>query len=466
MKNILKLTIIIFLPILAGILLGCKKSKNVLADNEEPEEIITLEPQREVLAWVDAQANIFQSRGRFRDKNDIKVILDSLKYVGVTGLVVDIKHNTGYTLYNSNYTGMLSSMDGYNLPDNYVEFMVSEAKARNLNIYLAINTFVWGNGTKRIGTVYDDPEFKKYESIVCDANGNKITATESGSNAFMNPAAPVVQERALNVIKEIASKFDADGIVLDYCRYRTINADFSDLSKQLFIQFLEEKFNDNDAKYMKFPADIVSSWKLVDGAVEPNTTGKYYQKWLYFRSMVLKQFIVKARAAVKSTKPNMKLGAYSGAWYNTYYKVGVNWASETYDPFYDEQLTYSWAYPGYKETGYAEQLDLFFSGNYFRQLMLADNPATANLFYHWWSVEGSINGVQYVTRNKVPVFSGIDLGNVPYQSESEISNSIQYMLSRSSGGVLLFDVCHITVPQYSSLKKVLWNAVEKGIKGN
>jgi uncharacterized lipoprotein YddW (UPF0748 family) len=464
MKSIIKLALLFSIPLIVGFSSGCKKAKHTIVDNEQ-EETPKIEPKREVLVWVDAQSNIFQNRGRFRDKDDIKIILDSLKIVGVTGLVVDIKHNTGYTLYNSAHTGMLTSWDGYNLPQNYVEFMISEAKARNLNIFLAINTFVWGNGAKKRGVVYDEPEFKKYEAILCDENGNRVTSTDFGANAFMNPAAPVVQERALNVIKEIASKFDIDGIVLDYCRYKDINADFSDLSKELFIQFLKDKFNDNDAKYMQFPKDIVSSWKTTNGVLEPSSTGKYYQKWLYFRSSVLKNFMVKARAAVKSVKPNLKLGAYTGAWYNTYYKVGVNWASEDYDPFYDDDLTFSWAYPGYKETGYAEQLDLLMTGNYFKQLMLSDNPATVNLFYHWWSVEGSINGVDYVTKNKIPIYSSLDVGNVPYDNEAQISSSIKYILNRSSGGLMLFDVVHITVPHYNNLKIPLWNAIEKGIKG-
>ena len=452
------------LLIVLMVLWGFKKNTPTLPDNKDKttDEVI-VEPQKKVLVWVDAQANIFQEKGRFRDKNTIKIILDSLKTVGVTGLVVDIKHSTGYTLYDSNYTGMLSSLNGLNLPDNYVQFMIDEAKARKLNIYLSINTFVFGNTTQRKGLIYDEPALKQYEAIVCDVSGNRITASASGSNSFMNPAAPVVQDRALNIIKEIATKFDVDGIILDYCRYKDITADFSDLSKQLFIQFLEEKFNDNEAKSMNFPKDIISSWKMDGTTVVPNVTGKYYKKWLYFRASVLKNFMVKARAAIKNVKPKMQMGAYAGAWYDTYYKVGVNWASQDYEPSDDDKLTFSWAYPGYKETGYAEQLDLFLSGNYFKQLMLADNPATANLYYHWWSIEGSMKGIEYVTKNKIPLYPGLDVGNVAYTSEEEISKSIKYILNRTNGGLMLFDVCHITVPSYNYLKKPLWNAIEKGI---
>jgi uncharacterized protein YxeA len=177
----------------------------------------------------------------------------------------------------------------------------------------------------------------------------------------------------------------------------------------------------------------------------------------------MRDFFAKTRVELKSVAPDVELGAYSGAWYSTYYKEGNNYASETYDPFNDEELTFSFAIPGYQETGYAEQLDLFFSGNYSKQLYLADNPATANLKYHWWSVEGTMNGIEYITRNKVPVYSSIDVGNVTYDSEEDISKAIHYMYNRSNGGVMIFDVCHVTVPQYNSFKKGLWDAVKNGL---
>lgn len=38
------------------------------------------------------------------------------------------------------------------------------------------------------------------------------------------------------------------------------------------------------------------------------------------------------------------LAAYTGAWYPTYFEVGVNWASRNYDVSKD----FSWATPDYK----------------------------------------------------------------------------------------------------------------------
>ncbi|MEX6686497.1 family 10 glycosylhydrolase [Danxiaibacter flavus] len=422
---------------------------------------------RNVLAWVDSRSNVFGTYGRLNDTAQIKTVLDTLKMVGVTGLVIDVKGSSGYTMYPSAYAKQVTSLDGKSLPAgvDYVGFMIKEAKKRSFKIYTSIVTFVEGEGGTNRGTVFDDPSFKsKYESIVCDVNGNRVPITTTGRNAFVNPAMPEMQERALNIIKEIVQKYDIDGFILDYARYSDIDADFSDFSKNKFIDFLKEKYSDNDASAMKFPTDIVASWKNSSGQIVPDGTGKYYKKWLLYRASVIHDFFKKAREAVKSVKSSVSFGVYVGAWYSSYYQVGVNWASQDYDPFNDQAIRFDWAYPGYNQTGYAEQLDVLMTGNYFTQLMLADNPATASLTYHWWSVEGSLNGIKYVTKNKVPLYGSIDMGNVDWPGKADISKTIKYILNNTSGGVMLFDVVHAYAPQYNRLKQPLWDAIKEGTK--
>lgn len=465
MINILSTsTALLLMAFFGSFFQACEKETKTMLPPVEDEIIEPWTPDRNALVWVDATANVFQGPGRFRDKDDIKLILDSLKIVGVNGLILDVKHSSGLTLYDSDYTQKLTTHNGYTMLPDYVDFMVNEARAREMKIYFSMNTFVYGNSSG-VGYVYNNPDFKQYESIVMTANNTRVSMSSLGRSSFLNPAAPEVQELTINIIKEAATKYNPDGIILDYCRYPGIYAEFSDLSKELFVQFLEEKYDDSQAKFMDFPKDIVNSWKANGSNATPDATGKYFKKWLYFRAKVLRDFFAKTREELKSVAPNVDLGAYSGAWYSSYYEVGNNYASETYDPFNDEELTFSsFAIPGFQETGYAEQLDLFLSGNYYKQLYLADNPATAHLKYHWWSVEGSMNGIEYITRNKVPVYSSIDVGNTAFDSEEDISKTISYMYNRSNGGVMIFDVCHVTVPRYNPFRKGLWDAVEAGLK--
>ncbi|MDB5108939.1 MAG: hypothetical protein JWR67_53 [Mucilaginibacter sp.] len=448
-------------------LAACKKSNPDKTSNPggEPIPVDTVTKRGEAIIWVDARSNVFGTYGRFNDTAKIRRVLDTLKEVGVTGLVLDVKGSTGYTMYPSIYSQQLTTLDGKSFTPgvDYVGFMVTEARKRNFKVYASIVTFVEGSSSK--GKVYEDPLWRdQYQSIVCDASGNRVPITTTGKNGFVNPAIPAVQERALNIIKEIVAKYEIDGMLLDYARYTDINADFSDFSKNDFIKFLEQRYNDTEANKMSFPSDIVSTWKTVSGQVLPNATGKYYKRWLLYRATVIHDFFVKAKIAVKSVKPNIKFGTYVGAWYTTYYQVGVNWASENYDPFNDPELRFDWAYPDYNKTGYTEQLDLLMTGNYFTQLMLKDNPATAGLAYHWWSVEGSLKGAKYITRNKMPLYGSIDMGNVDWANQQAISNTIKYIRATATGGVMLFDVVHVYAPEYNRLKQPLWNALREGLK--
>ncbi|MGV3509733.1 MAG: alpha amylase family protein [Sphingobacteriaceae bacterium] len=449
---------------------ACKKSKPV--DPGAPTEPGTEVPadtirNREAIAWVDARSNVFGTYGRFNDTAKIRRTLDTLKQVGVTGLVVDVKGSSGFTMYPSNYTKQLTTLDGKTFTPgvDYVGFMIEEAKKRGFKVYGSIVTFVEGDGSRQIGPVFEDPVFRdQYQSIVCDVNGNRVPITSTGKNAFVNPAIPAVQTRALNIIKEIVGKYQFDGLILDYARYTDVSADFSDFSKADFIKFLETKYNDTEAKKMDFPKDIVSSWKVSSGQVLPNATGKYYKRWLLYRATVIHDFFVKARQAVKGVKPDVKFGVYVGAWYTTYYQVGVNWASQEYDPFNDTEVRFDWGYPDYNKTGYAEQLDFLMTGNYFTQLLINDNPASAGMAYHWWSVEGSIKGAKYITRNKMPLYGSIDMGNVDWPNQQAISKTIKYIQNNARGGVMLFDVVHVYAPQYNRLKQPLWDALKEGLK--
>lgn len=67
-------------------------------------------------------------------------------------------------------------------------------------------------------------------------------------------------------------------------------------------------------------------------------------------------------------------------------------------------------------------------------------------------------------KNKVPVYGSIDVGNVSYANKGEITKAIKYILSRTSGGIMLFDVVHMYAPQYNQLKQPLFDAVKAGIK--
>lgn len=79
-------------------------------------------------------------------------------------------------------------------------------------------------------------------------------------------------------------------------------------------------------------------------------------------------YMALARKEVKAANPKVSFGTYTGAWYPSYYEVGVNFASKKYDPAQD----FSWATPEYKNYGYAELIDLYATGNYYTDITIEE----------------------------------------------------------------------------------------------
>src|SRR5690606_37436741 len=132
----------------------------------QPEPVT--ERSRNVIVWVDARACVVGTYGRLNDTAEIAKILDTLKNVGVTGIVLDLKGSSGFTMYPSNYSRQVTSQDGKTITPgiDYADFFVKRAKERNLKVYASIITFVEGDGPRSIGNVFDDPVFQnEYQSV-------------------------------------------------------------------------------------------------------------------------------------------------------------------------------------------------------------------------------------------------------------------------------------------------------------
>ena len=158
---------------------------------------------------------------------------------------------------------------------------------------------------------------------------------------FANPALSAVQDHEIAIFKEVAQKYDFDGLLLDRGRYDNIQSDFSDFSRREFEAYIGKKLD-------RFPEDVYAweedgdgGWRRIDGP--------YFKQWIEWRASVIYNFFKRTKEELKAVKPGLKFGAYTGAWYPSYFEVGVNWASNTYDPSQD----FAWATPEYKNYGYA-----------------------------------------------------------------------------------------------------------------
>lgn len=406
------------------------------------------------LIWIDATANI----ERFNNKDTIDYYLEKVKELGFTDIVVDVRPISGHLLYESDHAPLLTEWKGkeINYTFDYLGYYIEKAHDLGLKVQASLNTFVAGHNHMDEGPIYEGGK-ADWATIVYPPNEEvkliPITEEKNKYSAMVNPVNEEFQEYILNIFREVVTKYpELDGIILDRVRYDGFTADFSELSRRKFEGHLGKELD-------QFPDDIYR-WKKNEQGNFYSERGKYFLQWIEWRASVIYTFIAKARGVVKEANPAISFGTYTGAWYPSYFEVGVNFASRNYDPSAD----YDWASPKYKEYGYAELLDLYTVGNYYTTITIEEylekNPEVKNETDMWaqqgtwYCVEGSNQHLKSILDGNK--FYGGILADQFYSNPDGLAESIKMNLS-SSDGLMIFDIVHI-------IEKDMWKYVEKGMR--
>ena len=153
---------------------------------------------------------------------------------------------------------------------------------------------------------------------------------------------------------------------------------FSDLSR-------ENHSKPTSVRNLKiFPKNILR-WNKEGKRPKKPELGKWSKKWFEWRTKVITEFMAKIREEVKAVNPKISFGTYTGAWYPSYYEVGVNFASREYDP----SQKFDWATPQYKNYGYAELLDLYVTGNYYTDITIEEYKKSNNWVWNETDSQGT-----------------------------------------------------------------------------
>lgn len=243
-------------------------------------------------------------------------------------------------------------------------------------------------------------------------------------STFVNPLYPEVREYELNIIKEIVTNYDIDGIVLDRARYSNIYADFSDLSRSEFEKYI-------GSKVVNWPSDIFSI-KFTDTS-EVIQAGPLYKKWIEWRARNIYNFFVDAQSLVKSFNKDVDFSTYVGSWYPYYYSEGVNWGSQDYYP------KQPWASEDYNKYGYAGVLDFIMTGLYYEDITIEEALASGNP--EWMSVEGAGNLSTEVVNQDTFVYGSLYL--LQYQNKPERFKQAIEKTLQTTNGIMIFDLVYL-----------------------
>lgn len=407
--------------------------------------------QNQNYMWFDCEANYVA----LSKPENIRAYLEKVSALGFGNVVVDVKSIMGEVLYDSEIAPYMSPFYGVTRARDYdmMGYFLEYGHELGLKVFASLNVFCGAHNFMKRGIIYTD--HADWQSILYQKGRlMPISRDKANYNGMLNPSNPEVQEYELEILKEFVRKYpECDGLIFDRVRYNGIDSDFSELSKVQFEQYAGIRIEN-------FPEDILS-WYNEKGKRRSNwVPGKHFNKWCEWRAMVIHDFVEKTHNELKAINPNLIIGDYTGAWYPTYYQLGVNWASKQYDPSAD----FDWATPEYKNAAYAELLDVYMTGLYYSYITKKDidraiaikgqsRESGLNLdLTYCYSVEGGAELAKDITRGVVPVVGSIYVEQ--YIGEMHKFAPAVGQALESTGGVMVFDISHLD-------KHNLWGDLEK-----
>lgn len=380
------------------------------------------------MLWFDSEANF----KRFSSKDCISYYLDKVKDVGFNEIVVDVRPVQGDVLYKSDFLTPLSSFgDGYvlNRDWDYLDFFIQEARKRGLKITVSASILPAGLVNTQSGPGYRDSSWNDLLTVGYTSDGLKSMKDMDYIGLFLSPHLQSVRSMVKSYVSEIVTRYDFDGLALDYCRFADARFDFSDSARVAFEQYIGQKVD-------RFPEDVYT----YDVSNE-HVPGKWYKEWWEFRAMTIRDLIAEIRGEIKAIKPEVKLTYWAASWIHAIYKNGQNWASKKlFDPSKDYPV---WASSNYKNAGFADQLEFFIVGAYLTDVYGMDNPE---------SIEFALDRANRIIGDDCAVY-----GSIYGEANKSNMEDAVYLTLSNSAGLMIFDIVQV-------IQHDLWNAIEKGIQ--
>ncbi len=247
---------------------------------------------------------------------------------------------------------------------------------------------------------------------------------------MMNPNHPEVQKRALSIIEEITKNYSVDGIMYDdRLRYGGMNADFSPLTRNLFEKYI--------GRAIAWPDDVfkVTLSRTLQRGLRP---GRYYDAWITFRALQMRNWVARVRHQVKSINPKLLFGIYAGSWYGEYPAFGTNYAAPNLD------AGFWFMNKAYRETGFANQLDLITTGCYYKTGTIYEAFERGEPIGRTVEAAGQLSN--RIARDQTWVYGGISLDM--FKDDPEGLEKVLQAACASTQGIMVFDLSHDIEPMW------------------
>ena len=250
---------------------------------------------------------------------------------------------------------------------------------------------------------------------------------------MVNPNHPGVQQRLVEMVKEVVTNYAVDGVLFDdRLRYAGMSADFGDYTKREFEDYLKKA----GMGIVRWPDDVFR-WSVQPNLARGLVPGPLYEAWLTFRAQTITNWLWRVKRTIQEARPGTLLGVYAGSWYGEYPSFGSNYASN------DFPGAFWFLRPEYQRTGYAAMLDILITGCYYQTATVAD--ALAGATHVGVTVEAGGQQTNRAAGDQTWSYAGIAL-NTYRDNKEAVAKALQAAVA-STQGVMVFDLSH-NIEQY------------------
>ena len=228
-------------------------------------------------------------RSNEKSDDEVRATVARMKELNINALYLETWYNGRFAGFSDNQLIAHTTANGnYDVLEGFVRI----GHENGIEVHAWVENFY-------IGTV---ETLEQANTALSEHFAGRWTVDRNGKNTyfysvsstnfiFMNPYDPEVRSFLLDFYREIVTKYDVDGIHLDYIRFPELN-------------YGKDDFGYNE--------DIVSVWqKQENTTVDPATlsNGELYDSFVRFRQEIINSFVGEVSDMLRKTKPSAWLSA-------------------------------------------------------------------------------------------------------------------------------------------------------------
>jgi uncharacterized lipoprotein YddW (UPF0748 family) len=261
------------------------------------------------------------------DEPELDRILDDLTRAKFTTAFIETFYH-GFTIYPSSAFPERPELNGRDL----LRLFIDKAHQRNIQVHCWLEVLYWrptlDTNFPQTPILDEHPDW-----LDLDINGKTTEGFES-KHYFVNPAIPGVKLKITDLVKELCTKYQIDGINLDYIRYAAGNSEFGY----------------NPYALNKFKRVYGYDPKMLD----PKIDELKWREWTQFREQQITDLVSLISQAIKQSKRPVKLSAavfpeyYQNRYTDSRLQDWATWCDKQYLDFLTP-MCYSYSLEGIKK---------------------------------------------------------------------------------------------------------------------